>query len=264
MESNPAPTASPTASLVIIGNEVLSGRTKDANLAYLGAQLAEMGIRMMEVRIVPDIEASIVEAVNALRARYSYVFTTGGIGPTHDDITSACIARAFGVKLIRHPEAMAVLAAHYAATGAEFNDARKKMAEVPEGAALVENPVSKAPGFRIGNVYVFAGIPRIMQAMFDSVRGELTTGAPIASRTVSCRLGEGTLAQGLGAIQARHPDIDIGSYPYFAGGGFGVSLVLRGTDEATLDMAADEVRALIRSLGGEPVEGEPVKEEAGQ
>ena len=262
MESNPTPTAAPTASLVIIGNEVLSGRTKDANLAYLGAQLAEMGIRMMEVRIVPDIEANIVEAVNALRARHSYVFTTGGIGPTHDDITSACIAAAFGVKLIRHPDAMAVLAAHYAATGAEFNDARKKMAEVPEGATLVENPVSKAPGFRIGNVYVFAGIPRIMQAMFDSVRGELTTGAKIASRTVSCRLGEGTLAQGLGAIQTRHPGIDIGSYPYFVGGGFGVSLVLRGTDEATLDTAAEEVRALIRSLGGEPVEGEPVKEAA--
>ena len=260
MESNPAP----TAALLIIGNEVLSGRTKDANLSHLGTQLSEMGIRMMEARVVPDIEARIVEAVNELRARYTYVFTTGGIGPTHDDITSACIAKAFGVKLIRHPEAMAVLAAHYAATGAEFNEARKKMAEVPEGAALVENPVSKAPGFRIGNVYVFAGIPRIMQAMFDSVRGELATGAKIASRTVSCRIGEGTLAQGLGAIQARHPGIDIGSYPYFAGGGFGVSLVLRGTDEATLDIAADEVRALIRSLGGEPVEGEPAKDEAGK
>jgi molybdenum cofactor synthesis domain-containing protein len=259
MESNPAP----TAALLIIGNEVLSGRTKDANLSHLGTQLSEMGIRMMEARVVPDIEARIVEAVNELKDRYTYVFTTGGIGPTHDDITSACIAKAFGVKLIRHPDAMAVLAAHYAATGAEFNDARKKMAEVPEGAALVENPVSKAPGFRIGNVYVFAGIPRIMQAMFDSVRGELATGAKIASRTVSCRIGEGTLAQGLGAIQARHPGIDIGSYPYFAGGGFGVSLVLRGTDEATLDIAADEVRALIRSLGGEPVEGEPVKDEAG-
>ncbi|MFN3462030.1 MAG: competence/damage-inducible protein A [Oceanibaculum sp.] len=260
MESNPAP----TAALLIIGNEVLSGRTKDANLSHLGTQLSEMGIRMMEARVVPDIEARIVEAVNELRARYTYVFTTGGIGPTHDDITSACIAKAFGVKLIRHPEAMAVLAAHYAATGAEFNEARKKMAEVPEGAALVENPVSKAPGFRIGNVYVFAGIPRIMQAMFDSVRGELATGAKIASRTVSCRIGEGTLAQGLGAIQARHPGIDIGSYPYFAGGGFGVSLVLRGTDEATLDIAADEVRALIRNLGGEPVEGEPAKDEAGK
>jgi len=260
MESNPAP----TAALLIIGNEVLSGRTKDANLSHLGTQLSEMGIRMMEARVVPDIEARIVEAVNELKDRYTYVFTTGGIGPTHDDITSACIAKAFGVKLIRHPDAMAVLAAHYAATGAEFNDARKKMAEVPEGAALVENPVSKAPGFRIGNVYVFAGIPRIMQAMFDSVRGELATGAKIASRTVSCRIGEGTLAQGLGAIQARHPGIDIGSYPYFAGGGFGVSLVLRGTDEATLDIAADEVRALIRSLGGEPVEGEPVKDEAGK
>ncbi|EKE78815.1 competence/damage-inducible protein A [Oceanibaculum indicum] len=260
MESNPAP----TAALLIIGNEVLSGRTKDANLSHLGTQLSEMGIRMMEARVVPDIEARIIEAVNELRARYTYVFTTGGIGPTHDDITSACIAKAFGVNLIRHHEAMAVLAAHYAATGAEFNDARKKMAEVPEGAALVENPVSKAPGFHIGNVYVFAGIPRIMQAMFDSVRGELATGAKIASRTVSCRIGEGTLAQGLGAIQARHPGIDIGSYPYFAGGGFGVSLVLRGTDEAALDAAADEVRALIRSLGGEPVEGEPVKEEAGK
>ncbi|RKQ72504.1 competence/damage-inducible protein A [Oceanibaculum indicum] len=260
MESNPAP----TAALLIIGNEVLSGRTKDANLSHLGTQLSEMGIRMMEARVVPDIEARIIEAVNELRARYTYVFTTGGIGPTHDDITSACIAKAFGVKLIRHPDAMTLLAAHYAATGAEFNDARKKMAEVPEGAALVENPVSKAPGFHIGNVYVFAGIPRIMQAMFDSVRGELATGAKIASRTVSCRIGEGTLAQGLGAIQARHPSIDIGSYPYFAGGGFGVSLVLRGTDEAALDAAADEVRALIRSLGGEPVEGEPVKEEAGK
>ncbi|MBU0726962.1 MAG: competence/damage-inducible protein A [Alphaproteobacteria bacterium] len=255
METTPV-----SASLVIIGNEVLSGRTKDANLAYLGAQLAAMGIRMMEVRVVPDIEDRVVAAVNELRARYTYVFTTGGIGPTHDDITSACIAKAFGVKLIRHPEAMATLAAHYAASGAEFNDARKKMAEVPEGAALVENPVSKAPGFHIGNVYVFAGIPRVMQAMFEGIRHELTQGAPITSRTVSCRLGEGTLAQGLGAVQDRFPEIDIGSYPYFVAGGFGVSLVLRGTDEAQLDLATGEVRQLIRDLGGEPMEGEPQRD----
>ncbi|KZD12726.1 competence/damage-inducible protein A [Oceanibaculum pacificum] len=249
-----------SASLVIIGNEVLSGRTKDANLAYLGAQLAEMGIRMMEVRIVPDIEDRIIEAVKALSARYTYVFTTGGIGPTHDDITAACIAKAFDVRLIRHPEAMRVLAAHYAASGAEFNDARKKMAEVPEGAVLVDNPVSKAPGFRIANVYVFAGIPRVMQAMFESIRHELTKGAPIESRTVSCRLGEGTLAAGLGAVQQRYADIDIGSYPYFVAGGFGVSLVLRGTDTDRLQQAADEVRALIRDLGGEPLEGEPQRD----
>lgn len=240
-----------TACLLIIGNEILSGRTTDANLPYLAKRLNELGIRLKEVRVVSDSEPAIVKAVNETRAEYDYIFTTGGIGPTHDDITSGCVAKAFGVALERHPEAVARLERHYPPGG--LNEARLRMAEIPRGATLIDNPVSTAPGFRIGNVHVMAGVPRIMQAMFEGIAHTLVGGKPALSRSVSCTLGEGILAKGLGEIQNRHPDFDIGSYPYYRIGGFGVSLVARGTDAAELDAIAEEIAQMIRSLGGTPV-----------
>jgi molybdenum cofactor synthesis domain-containing protein len=244
-----------TAAVVVIGNEILSGRTQDANLAYLGQQLNAIGVRLREARVVADVEADIVAAVNQLRTRYDYVFTTGGIGPTHDDITSECIARAFGVALIRHPEAERRLRAYYEPD--KINEARLRMANTPEGATLVDNPVSVAPGYRIGNVFVLAGVPAIMRAMFDSIKGHLVGGAPVRSITVPAYLAEGTIAKGLGELQARFPALEIGSYPFFQRGRFGTSLVLRGTDEGQLDLAAAELRALIRALGTEPLDREP-------
>lgn len=240
-----------TACLLIIGNEILSGRTTDANLPYLAKRLNELGIRLKEVRVVSDSEPAIVKAVNETRAEYDYVFTTGGIGPTHDDITSGCVAKAFGVALERHPDAVARLERHY--PPGQLNEARLRMAEIPVGGTLIDNPVSTAPGFRIGNVHVMAGVPRIMQAMFEGIAHTLVGGKPALSRSVSCTLGEGTLAKGLGEIQARHPTFDIGSYPYYRVGGFGVSLVARGTDSAELDIIAEEIAEMIRGLGGTPV-----------
>ena len=239
-----------TACLLIVGNEILSGRTIDANLPHLAKRLNELGIRLNEARVVADTEAAIVKAVNETRASHDYVFTTGGIGPTHDDITSGSVAKAFGVKLERNPEAVRRLERHYP-PGA-LNKARLRMAEIPAGAALIDNPVSAAPGFRLGNVFVMAGVPRIMQAMFEGIAPGLVGGKPVLTRSVSCTVGEGVLAKGLGEIQARHADVDIGSYPYFRMGGFGTSLVARGTDPALLDKVIQEIAALIVSLGGAP------------
>lgn len=241
--------SAPTAAILIIGNEILSGRTKDANLPWLGEQLSGMGIVLAEARVVRDVEAEIIGALNTLRAQNDYVFTTGGIGPTHDDITSACVAKAFGTQLHRHPDALAALMAHYKPE--DVNEARLKMADVPMGATLVENPVSAAPGFHMENVYVFAGVPVIMRAMFDAMRHELRGGAPIQSRSVSTYLTEGTIAAGLTAIQNAHPQVDIGSYPMIKNGKLGTSLVIRGSDEAVLEATYQQVRALIADLGGE-------------
>lgn len=243
------PTATPTAALLIIGNEILSGRTQDANLAYIAKYLGGLGIPLREVRVVPDVEGEIVAAVNALRARYTYLFTTGGIGPTHDDITSDCVAKAFGVPLIQHPEARRRLEEHYRGTDL-LNAARLRMANTPEGATLIDNPVSSAPGFQIGNVFVLAGVPAIMQAMLAGLGSRLVGGPPVLSRTVTSAVPEGTLAEGLAAIQADYPDIDIGSYPVFRQGRISTSLVLRGTDAATLDTATARVAVLVESLGG--------------
>jgi len=240
-----------TACLLIIGNEILSGRTTDANLPYLAKRLNELGVRLKEVRVVSDSEPAIVKAVNETRVLYDYVFTTGGIGPTHDDITSGCVARAFGTVLERNPEAVRRLERHY--PPGSLNEARLRMAEIPVGAALIDNPVSTAPGFKLGNVHVMAGVPRIMQAMFEGIAPGLVGGKPVQSRSVSCTLGEGVLAKGLGEIQARHPQVDVGSYPYYRVGGFGVSLVARGTDPKELETVAQEIAALITSLGGTPV-----------
>jgi molybdenum cofactor synthesis domain-containing protein len=243
-----------TAALLIIGNEILSGRTKDANMHFLAEQLTAMGIRLSEARVVPDVAEEIIDAVNALRAKYDYLFTTGGIGPTHDDITAECVARAVGRKLIRNPEARRRLEERWAETGIEMNEARLRMANTPEGAALIDNPVSTAPGFQVENVFVMAGVPKIMQAMFGSLRDRLVGGDPLLSRSVACNLPEGTLASGLGELQARYAEVDIGSYPSYAQSGFRVAVVLRHTDEAVLDAAVREVLALIGELGGEAEE----------
>jgi len=241
----------PTAAVLIIGNEILSGRTQDVNLNHIAVKLTALGIRLRETRIVPDVEAEIVDAVRALSGRYDYVFTTGGIGPTHDDITTDSIAKAFGLPVVVDPTIAHLLESHYGA--GKVTPGRLRMARIPEGATLVDNPVSAASGFRIANVFVMAGVPAIMRAMFDNVAPTLATGPAILSRSVACNLGESMLAEPLEAIQLRHPDVDIGSYPWFRQGAFGVSLVSRGTDATLLEQVADEIAAMIRGLGGEPV-----------
>jgi molybdenum cofactor synthesis domain-containing protein len=246
------PEKNPTACLLVIGNEVLSGRTRDANIQFLATGLGELGIPMREVRVIPDVPETIINTVNEVRRKFDYVFTTGGIGPTHDDITSECIAKAFGVAWVVHPEAHKHFLQFYAP--AELNEARMRMATTPEGATLVYNPVSRAPGFRMGNVYVFAGIPRVMQGMFDAVKGELKGGKPMLSRTIATSLAEGLLAKRLGEIQNRYGDIEIGSYPIMRRGSFGVNLVLRGRDPARLAQATGEVAAMVRDLGDTPLE----------
>ncbi len=237
-----------TAAVLIIGNEILSGRTQDINLSYLGRRFAQLGVILQEARVIPDNEEVVIRTVHALRAEADFVITTGGIGPTHDDITTQCIARAFGVGVIRHPEAEQRLLDYYGAD--EITDARMKMACVPDGAELIENPVSAAPGYRIENVYVLAGVPPIMQAMFETLTHRFAGGAPILSRTVSCGLAESRLAAGLTEIQARYTDMSIGSYPFARHGKLGVSVVLQSDQVERLDLARREVGKLIEQLGG--------------
>jgi molybdenum cofactor synthesis domain-containing protein len=225
-----------SACLVIIGNEILSGRTVDANLPFIAKALGEIGIRMREVRIVPDVEAEIVGAVNECRRKHDYVFTTGGIGPTHDDITSASIAKAFGLRHGRHPEAERRLLAYYPPE--KVNEARLRMADTPEGATLIDNPVSVAPGFRVDNVYVLPGVPRIMQAMFDGLKHGLKGGEPVRSRSIVCYSPEGEIAEPLGRIQLAHPSVDVGSYPFMRAGSPGTTIVFRSSDEAAIAAAA--------------------------
>jgi molybdenum cofactor synthesis domain-containing protein len=251
-EAGPAP-ETVSACVVIIGNEILSGRTQDANLAFLAQGLNEVGVRLREARVIPDIAETIIGTVNEMRARFDYVFTTGGIGPTHDDITSACVAQAFGVPLILHPEAKRILESHYPPGG--LNEARLRMAQVPEGASLLLNPISRAPGFRIENVFVLPGVPQIMQAIFNELKHRLHGGAKVLSRSVSCTLGEGTIAEELAALQDRYSDLEIGSYPYFRRSDFGVTLVVRGTERERIAAAIAELKTLIRNLGGDPQEG---------
>ncbi|MDE1173518.1 MAG: molybdopterin-binding protein [Parvibaculaceae bacterium] len=246
-----------TACVVLIGDEILSGRTQDKNLSYISLHLNQMGVQVREARVIPDIEDVIVDTLNEVRAKYDYVFTTGGIGPTHDDITADSVAKAFGVTAIYHPDAMALLAAHYAQTGGEFTAGRKRMARIPEGASLIDNSLSKAPGFQIGNVFVMAGVPMVMQVMLDALSPRLEGGATMKSRTVTGAIGEGQIAERLGALQQRYPAVGIGSYPYFRGKSFGTSLVMRSTDSDLLDETQAEVIALIRSFGVEPEVGEP-------
>ena len=243
-----------TSALIVIGNEILSGRTKDANLPYLADQLNRRGIVLAEARVVRDETDAIVAAVNACRAAFDYVFTTGGIGPTHDDITAAAVAAAFGRSLIRHPEAEAMLRDFYSRTGRELTSARLKMADTPEGAILIENRISTAPGFQVENVFVLAGIPSVMQAMFESLADRLEGGAEVLSRTLSADIPEGTIAAGLQVLQDAFPELEIGSYPYFQEGRPGASIVVRGVDQDKLDAAIERLRRLMIELGGEPVE----------
>ncbi len=235
----------PTAALVVIGDEILSGRTKDVNIGATADFCADLAIDLMEVRIVPDIEDEIVAAVNAVRARYTYVFTTGGIGPTHDDITADAIARAFGVALPINPEARAMLEARWKERGTEPNEARLRMARIPEGASLIVNAVSAAPGFRIGNVHVLAGVPVIMRAMLESVAPTLEGGRRVQSVTVPSRVGEGNIGTPLAELQQRFPDVKMGSYPRMGDGSVLTELVLRSSDAARLAAAAAAVRDMV-------------------
>src|SRR5688572_1127399 len=212
-----------TAAILVIGDEILSGRTKDKNIGYIAEYLTNIGIDLSEVRVVPDIEEEIVTALNALRRRYTYVFTTGGIGPTHDDITTDAVAKAFGVAADYHGEAFSLLQARY---GGEFNDMRKRMARVPKGATLIVNPVSIAPGFRIENVFVMAGVPKIMQAMLEDVGRQIEGGPPMISRSIEAHMPEGRIAEGLAAIQKNHQNVTIGSYPSFGEPGIGPKTTL--------------------------------------
>jgi molybdenum cofactor synthesis domain-containing protein len=248
-----------SACLIIIGNEILSGRTVDANLPYIALKLGEIGVRMREVRVVADEEDAIVEAVNVCRARYTYVFTTGGIGPTHDDITAAAVAKAFGLRYGRHPEAERRLLAYYPPE--RVNPARMKMADTPEGAELIDNPVSVAPGFRVENVHVLPGVPKIMQAMFDGLLPTLKGGEKVRSRAITVFAPEGDVANaGLGDIQARFSGIEIGSYPFWRPEGPGTTIVFRGTDRGAIDQAADALLSLAAGLGAQTKE-DPAREE---
>jgi molybdenum cofactor synthesis domain-containing protein len=254
-------TANPTACLLVIGNEVLSGRTQDANIKFLATRLGEIGIPLREVRVIPDVPDTIVSTVNEVRAKFDHVFTTGGIGPTHDDITSECIAAAFGVPWEKHPIAWERMARYYIETRGnieEFNPARQRMATMPRGAELIDNEVSIAPGFSLGNVHVMAGVPRIMRSMFEALAPRLAGGPPIVSVAVHAPgLPEGQIAEGLAEIQARYAGLDLGSYPYYRPDGNGVAIVAKGNDGAAAAAAIVEVTALMTRLGGRPIQGEP-------
>ena len=241
-----------TAAVLVIGDEILSGRTKDKNIGYIAEYMTQIGIDLKEVRVVPDDEAEIVAALNALRARYTYVFTTGGIGPTHDDITADCVAKAFGVSIDYHPEALALIKARVEAMGTEMNEARARMARMPAGAELVHNKVSAAPGFWIDNVIVMAGVPSIMQSMLDYVAPKLRTGAKMLSETIRADLREGDIGAELGAVAKAHPDAVIGSYPFFDDKlGPNTNVVVRARDAQTLaaaKAAVEEMLARMRAI----------------
>ncbi len=239
-----------TACVLIIGNEILSGRTQDTNLNHMAATLADWGIRVREARVIPDIEAEIVSAVNEMRRKFNYVFTTGGIGPTHDDITAASIAKAFGVPLVTNPVIEARIRSREAPP--EVMDSRLRMALIPDGAALVDNITGGPQGFCIENVYVMAGIPAVMRAMLATLEGKLDAGLPVRSRTVTAYLGESTIAAALTHIQDQFPDVDLGSYPFFRDDRYGTSLVMRGVDELELDRVLDAVRQAIVDAGETP------------
>jgi molybdenum cofactor synthesis domain-containing protein len=240
--------AQPTAAVLLIGDEILSGRTKDKNLGFIADYMTALGIDLREARLVPDVEDEIVAALNALRQRYTYVFTTGGIGPTHDDITADAVARAFGVPCEHDPRAVEILLAYFKEMGREANEARMRMARMPRGASLIDNPVSRAPGFQMGNVFVMAGVPKIMNAMMEDVATRLTRGVPMTSKTVEFRGGEGDAAKPLGEIQKAYPSVVIGSYPFQAPDGFATNLVLRSRDEATLEQAYRDVCRMAQEL----------------
>ena len=239
-----------SAGMVVIGDEILSGRTKDRNIGFVADTLALIGIDLEEVRIVSDRQAAIVEAVNALRIRYTYVFTSGGIGPTHDDVTADAVSVAFERECIYDPRAVDILAKAYGARDIVFTDARKRMARMPEGSELIENAVSSAPGFRVENVFVMAGVPKVMQAMMDAVVPTLRKGRPMISQTVESSLPEGVIGQPLSDVQEAHGATMIGSYPQWTAGRFRTQIVVRGREREAVDAALADVRAMVRELGG--------------
>ncbi len=227
----------PTAAILVIGDEILSGRTKDKNIGWLAEQLNAQGIQLREARVIPDVRETITETVKLLSAAHDLVFTSGGIGPTHDDITADCVAQAFGAAIDVRDDARALLQVHYDAQGKELNSARLRMARIPEGATLIDNPVSIAPGFSLENVHVMAGVPSVFQAMVASLLPSLTGGAPMLSQTLRVMRGEGDVAEPLGALAAEFDDLSFGSYPFQDNGVYGTNLVVRGQDAARLDAA---------------------------
>lgn len=237
-----------TAGIVVIGDEILSGRTRDTNSGTIAAFLTLRGIDLREVRVVPDDQPMIVEAIVALKTRYDFVLTTGGIGPTHDDITADAVGAAFGRPVAHDPRAVAILRDHYG-TPEALTEARLRMARMPEGADLIDNPLSRAPGFRVENVFVMAGVPKIMEVMLDHVSRMLPTGVRVESHTIDCPYGEGVIGTALAGVAAAHPDVAIGSYPAFDGkGGFSTKLVVRSRDGAALAAAEDAVRAMLADI----------------
>ncbi len=247
--------SNPTAAILIIGNEILSGRTQDVNVQFIAKKLAERGVKLQEVRVIPDVAGRIIGAVNELRAAYDMLFTTGGIGPTHDDITSECVAAAFGLPWEHHAETFAKMQAHM---GENFNAARQRMATMPRGAIPIESSASLAPGFSIANVHVMAGVPRIMQAMFETLELSLPRGVPIVMRAVhGFGVLEGSIAAGLSEIQARFPELDLGSYPFRREAGGGVAIVAKGTDLSAIETAIAAATDLIAAQNVTPVQGEP-------
>lgn len=240
-----------TAGIIIIGDEILSGRTKDTNINWIATELNNIGVRLIEARIISDDAETIIETVKNFTKKFTYVFSCGGIGPTHDDITTESVAKAFDQKLVKDPEAMRRLKLHYEGTNIEFNEARQKMAIIPTNSSLIDNPVSAAPGFKIENLFVFAGVPKIMQGMFNTILSDLIGGVKLKSKTVSSNIGEGLIAKDLERIEKKFKNVKIGSYPYFKPGNFGTSIVLRSESEILLNQASETVLSTIIKLGGE-------------
>lgn len=240
----------PTAAMLVIGDEILSGRTRDANMYHLAGQLTGRGIDLLEVRVISDRHEQIVAAVNDLRACYDHLFTSGGIGPTHDDITADAVAAAFGVGLDVREDARAILAAHYERTGLELNAARLRMARIPDGATLIDNPVSSAPGFTLGNVHVMAGVPAVFQAMLAAVLPVLAGGAALYSQSLTIQRGEGEIAADLGELARAHPELSIGCYPFQRDGVFGANVVIRGADRAAVDVAMLRLNEIFPEVAG--------------
>lgn len=243
--------ANPTAAIIVIGDEILSGRTKDKNIGWLAEQLNGLGIQLVEARVIADKRQVIIDTVRQMSAAYDLVFTSGGIGPTHDDITTEAVAAAFNCAVIRHPEAERRLLQHYQNTDLEFNAARQKMADIPETAALIDNPLSAAPGFILKNVHVLPGVPSILQAMFEGLESKLPGGVTMTRITVQCGTGEGNIAMILADVEARHEGVSVGSYPWFKPGNFGTAIVVSGLDAAVTMTAAKAVQSEVRAFGAE-------------
>jgi molybdenum cofactor synthesis domain-containing protein len=240
-----------TAAVMIIGDEILSGRTQDTNLNFIAKYLGTYGVDLAEARVVPDVKEEIIAALNALRAKYDYVITTGGIGPTHDDITADCVAEAFGVELYEHPEIIEMMRSRWQG---ELNAARRRMARVPVGGSLVKNAVQGPPGFQIGNVFVLAGVPMVMRGMMDDVVPRLRTGAVVIARTVRVEgAGEGVIAEPLANLAKAHPDLSIGSYPFFGPQGYGSNLVVRGRDGALVEQTVDDLIEALADIGAKSI-----------